>query len=173
MSCFTQQTWSRSCAFRILTSFTCGLLDRYHPRDVRIPRFMRSPTLQSRPLGSLISIIPPPRRRDTTYLREPPCTPFTSKASINPTCPTSVTYTPIYLPHLSPGPLLVVQRTSYPRCCFSRTAVPLIDILCRLIWCEYNSLPFRRQGQCPRVVMVTRLHPGRAPFGVACIQLVG
>jgi hypothetical protein len=39
----------------------------------------RAPILQSRPFGSLVSIIPPPRRRDTAYLREPSCVPFVSK----------------------------------------------------------------------------------------------
>jgi hypothetical protein len=49
-------------------------------------------SLQSRPLGPLVTIIiPPPRRPDTTYLRASVHT--VGGQGVDPACPTSVTYT--------------------------------------------------------------------------------
>jgi hypothetical protein len=120
----------RSCASGILTWFTCWLLDRYHPMYVYLnPCLTRSPTLQGRPFGSLVSIIPPPRRRDTAYLAR------------------------------EQGPARLQWRipqftrpTSFSSACHAASVLYAVQFLaCRpvgfsfileIIWCEYNSVPF-------------------------------
>jgi hypothetical protein len=46
------------------------------------PYLSPSPTLQGRPLESLVTIIPPPRRRGTAYLRERSCAPLVARVLI-------------------------------------------------------------------------------------------
>jgi hypothetical protein len=85
----------------ILTCFTGRLLDRSCPAmyvylNPVLLYLTRSPTLRSRPLGSLVIIISPPHC-EISHISE-----SLVGQGVDPTCLTSVTYTPIYLPHRFP-----------------------------------------------------------------------
>jgi hypothetical protein len=60
--------------------------------------------MQNEPPGSLVTIIPPPRSRDTAYLRD-----TVRGQGVDPAYPTSVVYTPIYPPYRFLHCLLYVQ----------------------------------------------------------------